>query len=155
MGKDLQPGDKAPDFEGTIQDGSTTRLSDFVGLRVAVYFYPKDNTPGCTKQACNLRDNYAKLLDAGIRIIGVSGDSEKSHDKFAARYDLPFPLIADTEKQIMQDYGVWVEKSMYGRKYMGTKRTTFLINEDGTIRGVIEKPSTGDHAAEVLTGFGD
>ena len=143
----------APDFEGSIQDGSTVRLSDYAGKRVALYFYPKDNTSGCTKQACNLRDNHKDLADSGIQVIGVSGDSAKSHEKFAGKYDLLFPLIADTNKAIMMAYGVWGEKKMYGRSYMGTKRTTFLIDEAGVIRHVIRKPKTADHAAEVMAGF--
>jgi len=153
MSEDLQAGAKAPAFEGVIQDGSTIKLSDFAGKRVALYFYPRDNTPGCTKQACNLRDNYSSLTEAGIQVIGVSGDSAKSHIKFIGKYDLPFPLIADTDKVIMTAYGVWGEKKLYGRLYMGTKRMTFLIGEDGTIQKIIKKPKTADHTAEVLAGF--
>jgi peroxiredoxin Q/BCP len=149
----LDTGSKAPDFEGTIQDGSNIRLSDYKGKRVVLYFYPKDNTPGCTKQACNLRDNYKALTDSGIQVIGVSGDSVKSHSNFAGKYDLPFPLIADTEKEIMTAYGVWGEKKMYGRTFLGVKRTTYLIDESGTVKKVIKKPKTGDHTAEVLKGF--
>ncbi len=153
MSEDLQAGAKAPAFEGVIQDGSTIKLSDFAGKRVALYFYPRDNTPGCTKQACNLRDNYSSLTEAGIQVIGVSGDSAKSHIKFIGKYDLPFPLIADTDKVIMTAYGVWGEKKLYGRLYMGTKRMTFLIGEDGTIQKIVKKPKTADHTAEVLAGF--
>ena len=153
MSVDLQEGQKAPEFEGVIQDESTIRLSDYAGKKVALYFYPKDNTSGCTKQACNLRDNYSDLIDAGIQIIGVSKDSSKSHVNFIDKFDLPFPLIADTDKSIMMAYGVWAEKKNYGRVYMGTLRMTFLINEDGTIQKIIKKPKTADHAAEVLAGF--
>ena len=148
-----EAGTKAPEFEGTTQDGSTIRLADYKGKKVALYFYPRDNTPGCTKQACNLRDNFAGLGAAGIHPIGVSGDSVASHDKFATKYELPFPLVADEEKEIMTAYGTWGQKSMYGRKFMGVKRTTFLINEEGTIVRVIKKPKTSDHAAEVSAGF--
>ena len=155
MNENLQAGAKAPAFEGVIQDDSTIKLSDYAGKKVVLYFYPKDNTPGCTKQSCNLRDNYSELLEAGIQVIGVSGDSVKSHVKFVDKFDLPFPLIADTDKAIMTAYGVWGEKKLYGRLYMGAKRTTFLIKEDGTIQKIIKKPNTADHAAEVLAGFSD
>jgi peroxiredoxin Q/BCP len=148
-----EPGSQAPHFEGTTQDGSSISLDDFAGKKLALYFYPKDNTPGCTKQACNLRDNYSALLDAGIQIVGVSGDSVESHQKFASKHELPFPLIADKDKEIMETYGVWGEKKMYGRTFLGTKRTTFLIDEDGIVQHVIKKPKTSDHTAEVLKGF--
>jgi peroxiredoxin Q/BCP len=149
----LEVGSKAPDFEGETQDGSTIRLSDYKGQKVALYFYPKDNTPGCTKQACNLRDNSPILTEKGIQVIGVSGDSVKSHANFAGKYGLPFPLIADSDKSIMEAYGVWGEKKMYGRTFLGTKRTTYLIDEEGTVIKVIKKPKTSDHSAEVLEGF--
>lgn len=148
-------GARAPHFEGVAQKGATVSLSDFRGEKLALYFYPKDNTSGCTKQACNLRDNFEALLRAGIKIVGVSGDSVESHEKFAERHDLPFPLIADTDRKIMEDYGVWGEKKLYGRTFLGTRRTTFLINEDGSIRKVIKRPKTGDHSAEVLAGFAE
>lgn len=150
-----EEGARAPHFEGVTQDGGTVSLSDFEGERLALYFYPKDSTSGCTKQACNLRDNYEELREAGIKIVGVSGDSTESHQKFADKYDLPFPLIADTDKKIMRDYGVWGEKKLYGKTFLGTKRTTFLITEDGRIRKVIKRPKTGNHAAEVLAGFAE
>ncbi len=153
MSEDLSIGSQAPDFEGLTQDGSSIRLSDYIGRKVALYFYPKDNTPGCTKQACNLRDNNAALVEAGIEVIGVSGDSVKSHEKFVTKYRLQFPLVADTDKAIMLKYGVWGEKKLYGRTFLGVKRTTFLINEDGTIQKIIKKPKTSDHTAEVLAGF--
>lgn len=146
----LQPGDKAPDFSGKDQNGNLIKLSDFSGKKIALYFYPKDDTPGCTTQACNLRDNYSILLDNGIQVIGVSVDSERSHQKFIAKFDLPFPLIADTDKSIVESFGVWVEKSMYGKKYMGTSRTTFLISENGTIEKVVDKVKTDNHADQLL-----
>lgn len=146
----LKVGDKAPDFEGKDQDGNSIKLSDFKGKKVVLYFYPKDDTPGCTAQACNLRDNDAALRNAGYQVIGLSSDPEKSHKKFIEKYSLPFPLVADTDKTINEAYGVWVEKSMYGRKYMGTARTTFVIDENGILTDIIEKVDTKDHAAQIL-----
>jgi len=143
-------GDKAPDFNSTDQDGKKVRLSDFKGKKVVLYFYPKDNTPGCTAEACNLRDNYNQFTSRGYEILGVSSDSEKSHQKFIEKYDLPFRLLADTDKRIHESYGTWVEKSMYGRKYMGTARVTFVIDENGVIEKVIEKVKTKDHAVQIL-----
>lgn len=148
-----EPGDEAPDFEGTTQSGDTLRLSDFRGKRVALYFYPKDDTPGCTKQACNLRDEYQHLNKGEIAVIGVSGDDVESHQKFADKYDLPFPLVADPEHDILQKYGVWGEKKLYGRSSMGIKRTTFLIDEKGIIRDVIKRPNVGQHADEIKRKF--
>ena len=121
-------GDKIPEILGTDQDGKTVKASDFAGKKLALYFYPKDSTPGCTSEACNLRDNYQALMARGIEVIGVSVDSEQSHKKFIAKNELPFRLIADTEKTLVQAFGVWGEKSMYGRKYMGTFRTTIIID---------------------------
>jgi len=146
----LQVGDKAPVFKGIDQDGNTISLSQFKGKKVVLYFYPKDNTEGCIKEACNLRDNYPALLKAGYVVLGVSTDDEKSHRKFIAKFDLPFPLIADTERTINEQYGVWVEKSMYGRTYMGTARTTFVIDEKGIITEIIVKVKTDDHTAQIL-----
>jgi thioredoxin-dependent peroxiredoxin len=146
----LHVGDQAPDFNGRDQEGNTISLSDFRGKKVVLYFYPKDDTPGCTAQACNLRDNYNSLLKAGYEVIGISTDNEKSHMKFRTKYGLPFPLIADTDRSINEQYGVWVEKSMYGKKYMGTARTTFLIDEDGKIEEIIEKVNAADHTAQIL-----
>ncbi|MGB3180359.1 MAG: thioredoxin-dependent thiol peroxidase [Cyclobacteriaceae bacterium] len=146
----LSPGDKAPDFEAKDQNGDTVKLSDYKGKRVVLYFYPRDNTPGCTAQACNLRDNYKALQDAGYEILGVSSDDEKSHQKFIEKQELPFRLLADTDKAVHEKYGTWVEKNMYGRKYMGTARTTFIINEEGNISEVIAKVKTKDHTAQVL-----
>lgn len=126
------------------------RLADFSGRKLVLYFYPKDDTPGCTAEACNLRDNHQALLDAGYAVAGVSPDDPKKHRKFIDKYELPFDLLADTEQQIANAYGVWVEKSMYGRKYMGMARTTFVIDGDGTILEVIEKVDTKNHTAQIL-----
>lgn len=146
----LKVGDSAPDFSVNDQSGNPVKLSDFKGKKVVLYFYPKDNTPGCTAEACNLRDNYEALQKAGYVVLGVSTDSEKSHQKFIDKFELPFPLLADTEKEIHEKYGTWVEKSMYGRKYMGTARTTFLIDENGKIEEIIGKVKTKDHTAQIL-----
>lgn len=146
----LSVGDPAPNFTTTDQHGQPLRLSDFQGKKVVLYFYPKDDTTGCTAQACSLRDNYADLKKAGYDVLGVSIDGEKSHTKFITKYDLPFSLAADTDKSVVEAYGVWQEKSMYGRKYMGTIRTTFLIDESGIITDIIEKVDTKNHAQQVL-----
>jgi len=146
-------GSPAPDFSGVTQDGSTVSLSDFRGRRLALYFYPRDNTPGCTKQACNLRDNFATLGEAGVAIVGVSDDPVAKHQKFADAFSLPFPLIADTDHVVLDAYGARGEKNFYGRSLFGTKRTTFLIDENGTLVDIIKKPRTGDHAAEILDRF--
>ncbi|SDL44946.1 peroxiredoxin Q/BCP [Catalinimonas alkaloidigena] len=148
----LAPGDPAPAFEGRDQNGHLIRLADYQGKKVVLYFYPKDDTPGCTAQACNLRDNRERLSAQGYEVIGVSVDDEKSHQKFIEKYDLNFPLVADTDHTIVEAYGVWQEKSMYGRKYMGIVRTTFLIDEQGTISEVISKVKTGDHTEQILAG---
>ncbi|MBL6450028.1 thioredoxin-dependent thiol peroxidase [Fulvivirga sp. 29W222] len=147
---ELKPGDNAPDFEVNDQDGNPVKLSDYKGKKVALYFYPKDNTPGCTAEACNLRDNYTELQNQGYEILGVSTDSEKSHKKFIEKQELPFKLLADTEKQIHEKYGTWIEKQMYGRKYMGTARYTFIIDEEGKIKNIINKVKTKEHAAQIL-----
>lgn len=146
----LTIGDKAPQFEGIDQNGHPIKLSDFSGKKLALYFYPKDNTPGCTAQACNLRDHYDELIDAGFAIVGISSDSSKKHQNFINKYELPFPLIADEDKSIHEQFGTWVEKSMYGRTYMGTARTTFIINEEGMIEDIIAKVKTKDHTAQIL-----
>jgi peroxiredoxin Q/BCP len=146
----LKVGDIAPDFAVNDQSGRQVKLSDFKGKKVVLYFYPKDNTPGCTAEACNLRDNYQALMRAGYVVLGVSKDDEKSHQKFIDKFELPFPLLADTEKDIHEKYGTWVEKSMYGRKYMGSARVTFLIDENGKIEEIIEKVKTKDHTAQIL-----
>jgi peroxiredoxin Q/BCP len=147
----LTEGMKAPDFEGIDQNGNTVRLSDFAGKKVILYFYPKDNTPGCTAEACNLRDNYDHLLKKGFKVVGVSPDSEKSHKGFAGKYTLPFPLIADTEKKILNDYGVWGEKQMYGKSYLGVIRTTFTIDEKGVIEKIITKVDTSGHSEQIFS----
>ena len=146
----LKEGSKAPIFEGIDQDGNTIKLTDYIGKKVILYFYPKDNTPGCTAEACNLRDNYDSLIKKGFVVIGVSPDSEKSHKGFAGKYSLPFPLIADTSKKIMNDYGVWGEKKLYGKSYMGVIRTTFIIDGNGIIEKIIEKVDTAGHTEQIF-----
>ena len=146
----LKEGSKAPLFEGIDQDGRTIILTDYIGKKVILYFYPKDNTPGCTAEACNLRDNYDSLIKKGYVVIGVSPDSEKSHKGFSGKYLLPFPLIADTSKKIMNDYGVWGEKKMYGKSYMGVLRTTFIIDEQGILEKIIEKVDTAGHTEQIF-----
>jgi len=146
----LEVGQLAPKFEAKIETGATIKLSDYRGKKVILYFYPKDATPGCTAQACNLRDNYDALLKAGYVVLGISSDDEKSHKKFIEKQNLPFPLIADTDLKVHEAFGTWVEKSMYGRKYMGTARTTFVIDEEGKIAEVIDKVDTKNHTAQIL-----
>ena len=145
-------GDKAPEILGTDEKGNEIRLSDYRGKKVVLYFYPKDSTPGCTTQACNLRDNYAALHEAGYEVIGASIQDAKSHQRFIEKNQLPFTLIADTDMKLVQEFGVWGEKSMCGRKYMGTFRTTFIINEEGVIERIIspKEVKTKDHAAQIL-----
>lgn len=150
----LQEGDAAPDFVTTDQNGNSVKLSDHSGSRVVLYFYPKDDTPGCTKEACSFRDADDVFKAKGIKVFGVSTDSEKSHQKFINKYQLPFDLLADTEKQIVEAYGVWAEKSMYGKKYMGTLRKTFLI-DGGKIVKIFDKVNVSEHADEVLVAFGE
>jgi peroxiredoxin Q/BCP len=146
----LQEGDKAPNFTANDQNGRQVSLTDFKGKTVVLYFYPKDDTPGCTAEACDFRDNYQSLVGKGFEVIGVSTDDEKSHKKFENKYSLPFPLIADTEKELVEAYGVWVEKNMYGKKYMGTARTTFIIDADGVIKKIIDKVDTKASSQQVL-----
>lgn len=146
----LQIGDKAPVFEAKNQDENLVKLSDFQGKKIILYFYPKDSTPACTAQACSLRDNYEALLAQGYVVLGVSVDNEKSHKKFADKYNLPFPLLADTDHHIVETYGVWGEKMLYGKKYMGIIRTTFVIDENGNIQEIISKIDTKNHAEQVL-----
>jgi len=146
----LKEGMKAPAFEGIDKDGKPIKLSDFSGKKVVLYFYPKDNTSGCTAEACNLRDNWDSFLKKGFTVIGVSPDSEKSHKGFASKYNLPFPLIADTSKKILTDYGVWGEKKMYGRSYLGVIRTTFIIDEKGIIDKIITKVDTSGHTKQIF-----
>ena len=151
----LKEGDKAPEFVSKDQDGNPVKLSDFKGKRVVLWFYPKDDTPGWTKEACSLRDAGGKFDKKNIEVIGVSTDSEKSHQKFISKYNLPMTLVADTEKDVVEKYGVWVEKSMYGKKYMGIQRTTFLIDESGKIAKIFDKVDVEAHADEVLEAFGE
>ena len=146
----LKEGQKAPLFSANDQNGNLVSLKNYTGKKLVLYFYPKDDTPGCTAEACNLRDNYHAFQAKGYEIIGVSPDSEKKHIKFIEKYDLPFSLLADTDNKIALDYGVWVEKSMYGRKYMGIARTTFVIDEKGKIETIIDKVDTKEHSAQLL-----
>ncbi len=146
----LQKGDKAPYFEGPDQDGNIIRLSDFAGRKLVLYFYPKDSTPGCTAEACDLRDNYHRFLDLGYAVVGVSKDSSASHRKFIDKYELPFPLISDPETKILQAYDAWGEKKNYGKVTMGTLRKTYIIDADGTIEDIISKVDTKNHTAQIL-----
>lgn len=146
----LSVGDKAPDFTANDQDGKKISLHDYKGSKVVLYFYPKDDTPGCTMEACNLRDNIDHLSKAGYVVLGVSADDEASHKAFQEKYSLPFSLVADTDKSINKSYGVWVEKERDGNKYWGTARTTFLIDEKGIITEIIDKVDTKQHAGQIL-----
>jgi thioredoxin-dependent peroxiredoxin len=146
----LKVGDKAPDFISKNQNGDEIRLQDFEGKKLILYFYPKDNTPGCTAEACDLRDNYNMWLSKGYKVLGVSPDSEKSHQKFIEKYDLPFDLLSDTDKVILKDYGAWGEKKMYGKTYEGVLRTTYVIDENGTIEQVFSKVKTKEHTEQIL-----
>lgn len=146
----LKAGDKAPDFTASDENGTPVSLSDFKGKKVALYFYPKDNTPGCTTQACTIRDNFSALKEAGIVVLGISADDVKSHKKFETKFQLPFTLIADTDKTIANAYGVWGLKKFMGKEHLGIFRTTFLINKKGIIEHVIEKVVTKDHATQIL-----
>ncbi len=150
----LKVGDKAPDFEAKNHEGTNIHLSDYKGKKVILYFYPKDDTPGCTAEACNLRDNYSDLIRRGFEVIGVSPDEEKSHSKFTTKYSLPFSLVADPEKSIMKSYGAWGLKSMYGKKYEGVLRTTYVIGETGKVEKVIAKVDTKNHAQQILDELG-
>ena len=151
----IKKGDIAPDFDGVDQNGNSVSLKDFKGKKIALYFYPKDNTPGCTAQACNLKDNYDLLLKKGIQVIGVSTDNVASHKKFETKYALPFPLIADPDKIIVNQYRVWGEKKFMGRTFDGTHRTTFLIDEKGIVADVITKPKTKEHSEQILDAWKD
>lgn len=146
----LKPGDKAPGFDSTDQNGNHIKLEDFRGSKLVLFFYPKDNTPGCTAEACNLRDNYDGLLSQGYKIVGVSTDDDKSHKKFTEKYSLPFPLLPDIGKQIVTAYGVWGPKKFMGRSYEGTHRTTFVIDEEGLIEKVFTKVDTKNHTQQIL-----
>lgn len=146
----LAVGDKAPAIHAKDQHGNDIKLEGFKGNKVVLYFYPKDNTPGCTAEACSLRDNYDALLKQGYKVIGVSPDDEKSHQKFIEKYNLPFPLISDTDKKVLHDYGVWGRKKFMGKEYDGVIRTTFVIDEEGKIAEIIEKVDTKKHAEQIL-----
>lgn len=146
----LKEGDQAPGFKGVDQEGNPISLDDFKSHKLVLYFYPKDSTPGCTSQACNLRDNYDYLLENGYKVVGVSADSEKSHKKFIDKHELPFPLIADTEKEIIKAYDVWAPKKFMGKEFMGIIRTTFVIDEDGKIEEIIDKVKTKDHTNQII-----
>ncbi|HQT22396.1 MAG: thioredoxin-dependent thiol peroxidase [Sphingobacteriales bacterium 17-39-43] len=147
---ELTEGQKAPDFNAKDQNGKSISLSDFSGKDIILYFYPKDDTPGCTAEACSFRDNYQSLVKEGFEVLGVSTDDEKSHQKFITKYSLPFSLIADTDKKIVEAYGVWVEKNMYGKKYMGVARKTFIIDKNGLIKKIIDKVDTKNSSGQVL-----
>lgn len=151
----LKEGDKAPNFNSVDQDGNKVKLSDFKGQKLVLYFYPKDNTPGCTKEACSFRDADQTFKKKGIKVLGVSTDDEKSHQKFISKFQLPFDLLADTDHSIVEAYGVWGEKSMYGKKYMGTFRKTFLIDEKQKIVKIFDKVKVDEHADEVLAAFNE
>lgn len=149
----LSKGDKAPSFNAKDQNGNEVKLEDYAGKKVALYFYPKDMTPGCTNQACNLRDHFSDLKKEGIVVLGVSPDDEKRHQKFIDKHELPFTLIADPEKEVINAYGIWGPKKFMGKEYDGVHRTTFLINEEGKIQDIIKKPKTKAHAEEILERF--
>jgi peroxiredoxin Q/BCP len=146
----LNVGDKAPDFSVINQDGETVNLSDFKGNKLIIYFYPKADTPGCTAESCNLRDNFSDLLNRGFKIVGVSPDNQAKQKKFAEKYNLPFSLLADVDLQIIKPYGAWGLKKMYGKEYEGLLRTTYVVNEEGMIEKAITKVKTKDHAAQIL-----
>jgi thioredoxin-dependent peroxiredoxin len=148
----LKIGDPAPAFSAPDQDGNMVSLDQFGGKKLVLYFYPKDNTPGCTAEACDLRDNYEKFMAEGYEILGVSPDSQKSHQKFIAKYALPFSLLSDVDKKILEAYGAWGEKKMYGKSYMGVLRKTFIISEKGVIENIIEKVNTKEHTQQIFEG---
>jgi peroxiredoxin Q/BCP len=146
----IKAGDKVPDFTANNESGKPVKLSDYRGKKVVLYFYPKDDTPTCTTEACNLRDNYKALQKAGYEVLGISTNTEKQHAKFIAKYKLPFTLLADPDRKVHELYGTWIEKQLYGRNYMGTWRVTFLINEKGVVEEVIEKVKSANHTAQIL-----
>jgi peroxiredoxin Q/BCP len=150
----LKQGDNAPDFTVNDQNGKTVSLHDFKGKKVVLYFYPKDDTPGCTAEACNLRDNFSDIKKLGVAVLGVSTDDEKSHKKFEEKFSLPFTLLADTDKKIVNEYGLWGEKKFMGKTYMGTTRATFLINEEGKVDHIIEKVDTKNHTEQIKEVWG-
>ena len=147
----LKEGDLAPAIEAVDQNGDRISLEEYRGKKVVLYFYPKDNTPGCTAESCDLRDNYSRFREQDIEIIGVSADSEKSHQKFISKYELPFRLISDVDKKVLQDYGAWGEKKLYGKTFLGIQRKTYIINEDGIVEKIIEKVKTKEHSQQIFT----
>ena len=147
----LKEGDLAPAIEAKDENGELITLEEYRGKKVVLYFYPRDNTPGCTAEACDLRDNYSKFVEQGFEIIGVSADSEKSHTKFKSKYALPFRLISDVDHKVLQDYGAWGQKNLYGKSYLGIIRKTFIINEDGFVEKIIEKVKTKEHSKQIFT----
>lgn len=149
----LKVGDKAPQFEAKDQNGKSVKLSDFKGSKLVIYFYPKDMTPGCTKQACNLKENYEQLKTEGFKILGVSADDAQRHQKFIEKYNLPFSLLADTDKEVINLYGVWGPKKFMGKEYDGINRTTFVIDENGVIINIIDKVKTANHTQQILDGM--
>ena len=149
----LQPGDKAPNFKGFDQDGNSIALANFKGKKLLLFFYPQDNTPTCTVEACNLRDNYKLLKDEGFELLGVSADSAKRHQNFIKKHNLPFPILVDTDKKVIQAYGVWGWKSLFGIRYEGILRTTFVIDEKGVIEQVLDKVQSKRHADQILEGL--
>lgn len=146
----LKEGDLAPAIDALDQNGERISLEEYRGKKIVLYFYPKDNTPGCTAESCDLRDNYSQFLERGFEVIGVSADSEKSHQNFIAKYNLPFRLISDVEKKVLNDYGAWGEKQMYGKSYMGILRKTFIIDEEGVVEKIIEKVNTKEHSRQIF-----
>ncbi len=151
----LKEGDKAPAFSGVLENGEAVSSENYVGKKLILFFYPKDSTPGCTAEVCNLRDNYEVLREKGFELLGVSPDSEKRHQNFINKNELPFHLLADTELKVLKEFGVWGEKKMYGKTYDGVFRTTFVINEEGTIEKLFTKVKTKDHAAQILEALGE
>lgn len=149
--RELKEGDLAPSIKAVDQDGELITLEEYRGKKLVLYFYPKDNTPGCTAEACDLRDNYSQFIEKGFEVIGVSADSEKSHQKFIEKYDLPFRLISDVDKKVLQDYGAWGEKKMYGKSYMGILRKTFIIDEKGYVEKIIQKVKTKEHSTQIFS----
>jgi peroxiredoxin Q/BCP len=148
---DLKEGDLAPAISARDQNGELITLEEYRGRKVVLFFYPKDNTPGCTAEACDLRDNYSRFQEQGYEIVGVSADSEKSHQNFIAKHQLPFRLISDPERKVLQDYGAWSEKKMYGKSYMGILRKTYVINQDGYVEKIIEKVLTKEHSKQIFS----
>lgn len=146
----LKEGELAPAIEAVDQYGEKITLEEYRGKKVVLYFYPKDNTPGCTAESCDLRDNYSRFLEQGFEVIGVSADSEKSHQKFISKHELPFRLISDIDKKVLKDYGAWGEKKLYGKSYLGIRRKTFIINEDGYVEKIIDKVKTKEHSKQIF-----